>query len=230
MVNLSSSARLITAGAGAVFVALLASPLAHGDTGGAYADISTIYGDAVTFANAFAPVEDEVFFSDLAQPYNLFSASGIELGQDPFPSDATATSDLGAIATEGTKLAGDLNGLEFSELPPIVAATDSKELPLIAEALTFQDQINESIAFLPSIPAADDANPLLIADLSALYTNELNLDNIVVNLGEQLANGSPTGITDADASIIADALGIANDLQSTSETLTLLADLTSLGL
>lgn len=66
--------------------------------------------------------------------------------------------------------------------------------------------------------------------MSALYTNELNLDNIVVNLGEQLANGSPSGITDANASIIADGLGIANDLQGTSETLTFLADLTSLGL
>ena len=72
-----------------------------------------------------------------------------------------------------------------------MAATDSKELPLIAEALTFQDQINQSIAFLPTITAQDETNPLLVSDLSALYTNELNLDNIVVNLGEQLANGSP---------------------------------------
>jgi hypothetical protein len=230
MVNLSPSARLITAGAGAAFMAVLASPLAQADVGGAYSDISTIYGDAVTFAGAFAPVEPEVFYSDLAQPYNLFSASGIDLGQDPFPSDATATSDLGAIATEGTKLASDLNGLVYVEFPPITAATDSKELPLIAEAFTFQDQINQSIAFLPTITAQDETNPLLIGDLSALYTNELNLDNIVVNLGEQLANGSPTGITDANASIIADGLGIANDLQSTSETLTILADLTSLGL
>jgi hypothetical protein len=230
MVNLSPSAWLITAGAGAAFMALLASPLAHADTGGAYADISTIYGDAITFANSFGSYEDSFFFGDLAQPYNLFSASGIDLGQDPFPSDATATSDLGAIATEGTKLASDLNGLGYVELPPIVAATDSKELPLIAEALTFQDQINESVAFLPSIPAADEANPLLMADLSALYTNELTLDNTLVNLGQELAIGSPAGITDANASIIADGLGIANDLQSTSETLTLLAELTSLGL
>jgi hypothetical protein len=111
-----------------------------------------------------------------------------------------------------------------------VAATDSKELLLIAEALTFQDQINESIAFLPSIQAAGETIPLPVADLSALYTNELNLDTTLVSLGEQLTNGSPAGITDANASIIADGLGIANDLQSTSKTLTFLAELTSLGL
>jgi hypothetical protein len=96
--------------------------------------------------------------------------------------------------------------------------------------LTFQDQINQSVAFLPTITAQDETNTLLIADVSALYTNELNLDNIVVNLAQELAIGSPAGITADNASIIADALGIANDLQSTSETLTILADPTSLGL
>jgi hypothetical protein len=110
-----------------------------------------------------------------------------------------------------------------------VAATDSNELPLVAETLTFQDQINQSIAFLPTITAQDETNPLLIADLSALYTNEMNLDNVVVNLGQELTIGSPAGITADNAAIIADALGITNDLQSTSETLTILADLTNLG-
>ena len=230
MADFSPRTRLLTAGAGAAFLALLASPLAQGDVGGAYSDISSIYGDAFNFANSFGSYEDSFFFGNLTQPYNLFSASGIELGQDPFPSDATATSDLGAIATEGTKLADDINALQFPDLPPIVAATDSKELPLIAEALTFQDQINQSIAFLPTTTAQDETNPLLVADLSALYSNELNLDSIVVNLGEQLANGSPAGITDGNASIVADALGIANDVQNTSETLTFLTELTSLGL
>jgi hypothetical protein len=230
MVNLSPRTQLLTVGAGAAFIGLLASPLADADTGGAYADISSIFGDAITFDNAFGSNEDALFFSDLGSSANLFSASGIDLGQDPFPTGATATSDVGAIATEGTKLADDINGLQFPDLPPTVAATDSNELPLVAETLTFQDQINQSIAFLPTITPQDETNPLLIADLSALYTNELNLDNIVVNLGQELAIGSPAGITADNASVIADALGIANDLQSTSETLTILADLTGLGL
>jgi hypothetical protein len=230
MVNLSRRSQLLTAGAGAPFIGLLASPLADADTGGAYADISSIFGDATTFANAFGSTEDALFLTDLTSSANLFSASGVDFGGDPFPPGGTATSDVGAIATEGTKLADDINGLQFPDLPPVVAATDSGELPLIAEALTFQDQINQSVAFLPTITAQDQTNPLLIADVSALYTNELNLDNIVVNLGQELAIGSPAGITADNASIIADALGVANDLQSTSETLTILADLTSLGL
>jgi hypothetical protein len=90
MANLSPRTRPLTSGAGAAFVALLASPLTHADTGGAYADISSIYGDAVTFANSFGSYEDSFFFGALTQPYNLFSASGIDLGQDPLPSDATA--------------------------------------------------------------------------------------------------------------------------------------------
>jgi hypothetical protein len=230
MVHLSPRTQLLTASVGASFIALLASPLAHGDTGGAYADISSIFGDATTFANSFGLNEDALFFSDLTSSANLFSASGIDLGQDPFPSGATAATDVGAIATEGTKLADDINALQFPDLPPIVATTDSGELPLVAEALTFQDQINQSIAFLPTITTQDETNPLLIADLSALYTNEVNLDNIVVNLGQELVIGSPAGITADNASVIADALGIANDAQSASETLALLADLTSLGL
>ncbi len=146
MSNFSPRARLLASGAGAAFLALLASPLVHADTGGAYADISSIYGDAYTFANSFGSYQDALFFSDLTSPANLFSASGIDFGGDPFPSGATATDDLGAIATEGTKLAGELNTLEYFDPTPVQAATDSKELPLIAEALTFQDQINQSIA------------------------------------------------------------------------------------
>jgi hypothetical protein len=230
MVNLSRRTELLRAGAGAAFIGLLASPIAHADTGGAYADISSIFGDAATFDNAFGSNEDALFFSDLTNSGNLFSASGIDFGGDPFPSGATATSDLGAITTEATKLAGDINGLQFPDVPPVVAATDSNELPLVAETLTFQDQINQSIAFLPTITAQDETNPLLMADLSALYTNEMNLDNVVVNLGQELAIGSPAGITADNASIIADALGMANDVQSTSETLVILSDLTSLGL
>lgn len=211
-------------------MALLASPLVHADTGGAYADISSIYGDAYTFANSFGSYEDALFFSDLTSPGNLFSASGIDFGGDPFPSGATATGDLGAIATEGTKLAGELNTLEYFDPTSVQSATDSKELPLIAEALTFQDQINQSIAFLPAIPAQDEANPLLVADLSALYANELNLDTVLVNVGYELAAASPAGLAEDNAAIIADALGIANDASSASETLTILAELSSLGL
>ncbi len=230
MASLSPRSRLLTLGAGAAFCALLASPLTHADVGGAYADISSLYDDGLTFANSFGSSEDGLFFSDLTSSANLFSASGIDFAGDPFPSDATATSDVSAIATEGTKLADGINGLQFPDLPPVVAATDSNELPLVAEALTFQDQINQSIAFLPTISAQDETNPLLIADLSALYTNEVNLDDVVVNLGQELAIGSPAGITADNAAIVADALGIANDAQSASETLTFLTELTSLGL
>ncbi len=230
MANLSPRTRLLASGAGAAFLALLASPLTHADTGGAYADISAIYGDAFAFANSFGSYEDTLFFSDLTSSANLFSASGIDFGGDPFPAGATATDDVGAIATEGTKLNNELSALEYPDLTSVQAATDSKELPLIAEALTFQDQINQSIAFLPSIPAQDETNPLLIADLSALYNNELNLDTTLVNLGYELAAASPAGLTEDNAAIIADALGIASDAQGASETLTILADLTSLGL
>jgi hypothetical protein len=230
MVNVSSSARLITAGAGATFLALLASPLGHADTGGADADISTIYADAVTFANSFGSFEDALFFSDLTSSANLFSASGIDFGGDPFPSGATGTSDVGAIAAEGSKLANELNVLEYFNPTGVQVGTDSKELPLIAETLTFQDQINQSVAFLPSIPAQDETNPLVIADLSGLYNNELNLDTTLTNLGEALTGASPAELTADNATIIADALGIANDAQGASETLTLLAELTSFGL
>jgi hypothetical protein len=194
MAGLSPRTRLLTSGARPA-LALLASPLAHADRGGAYADISTIYGDAVTFANSFGSFEDELFFSDLTSSANLFSASGIDFGGDPFPSGTTATSDVGAIAAEGSKLANELNVLEYFNPTGVQVGSDSKELPLIAETLTFQDQINQSIAFLPSIPAQDETNPLLIADLSGLYNNELNLDTTLANLGEALTGASPAELT-----------------------------------
>jgi hypothetical protein len=230
MPSLSARTRLLTSGAGAAFLALLASPFVHADTGGAYADISSIYGDALTFDNSFGSYEDALFYSDLDSSANLFSASGIDFGGDPFPSGANATSDVSSIATESTKLADELNTLQYFDPTSVQSATDSKELPLIAETLIFQDQINQSIAFLPSISAQDETNPLLIADLSALYGNELNLDTTLVNLGDALTDASPAQLTADNAAIVADALGIANDVQSASETLTLLAELSSLGL
>ncbi len=230
MVPLSPRTRLLMSDVGAAFVASLTSPLAAADVGGAYADISSIYSDAITLDNSFGAYEDGLFFSDLTSSANLFGASGIDFGGDPFPSGATATSDVSAIAAEGTKLANELNKLEYFDPTSVQAGTDSKELPLIAEALTFQDQINQSIAFLPTITAQDETNPLLIADLSALYGNELNLDTTLVNLSYELAAASPAGLTEDNAAIIADALGIANDAQSASETLTFLAELSSLGL
>jgi hypothetical protein len=79
-INLSPRTQLLAAGAGAAFIGLLASPLADADTGGAYADISSIFGDAITFDNAFGSNEDALFLSDLTSSANLFSASGIDLG------------------------------------------------------------------------------------------------------------------------------------------------------
>ncbi len=51
-----------------------------------------------------------------------------------------------------------------------------------------------------------------------------------MNVGYELAAASPAGLAEDNAAIIADALGIANDASSASETLTLLAELSSLGL
>ena len=62
MTYFSPTGRLIAAGAGAAFLALLASPLAQADIGGAYADISSIYGDALAFDNSFGSFEDALFF------------------------------------------------------------------------------------------------------------------------------------------------------------------------
>jgi hypothetical protein len=225
MPNLSSSARLIAAGAGAAFMALLASPLAQADAD-LYTDISYIYGDALAYDNAYGPFEDAVLYSDLAQPYNIVAASGLDIG-GPFPSGADASQDVSTIEAEGNTLVTQLTELHAAAATD---AADFPEYPVIGDASAFQEQLNTAIADLPTITAQDETNPLLIADLSALYGNELDLSTYLSNLGDALAGNDPAGITADNASIIADALGFATDVQGASETLTILADLTSLGL
>jgi hypothetical protein len=227
MHNLSSSARLIVVGAGAAFMALLASPLAHADAGAAYGDLAIIYGDVSAFENSFGAYEDLLFYSDLSQ--NLIAASGIGLS-DPFPSDATASQDLSTVVAEGNTLTSQLDALTGFQPPSVVAATDGKELPVIGDTLAFQEQINNTIADLPAITAQDETNPLLVADLSALYDNELNLGTYLTNLGQELAIGSPAGLTGDNTVILSEGLGILADVQGTGDILTLLADLSSLGI
>ncbi|WP_343572848.1 hypothetical protein [Mycobacterium sp.] len=228
MMNLSPSARLLAAGAGATLMALLASPLAQADAAdAAYGDLATPYTDAAAFSNSFGAYEDLVFDADLSQ--NFLAAVGLGFGE-PFSSGTTASQDLSTLVAEGTTITAQLDALKDFQPASVFAATDGKELPVIGDAVAFQEQINTAVADLPTITAADETNPLLIADLSALYNNELTLGNAVTNLGEELANGSPAGLTADNTNFLAEGLGIVNDLHGTAATLTLLADLTSLGL
>jgi hypothetical protein len=231
MINLSLAGRLIAAIAGAVFTGLLVAPLADADADSAYSDLAAIYGDVSTFENSWGAFEDGVFFSDLTQLYNVISATGIDLG-DPFASGATVSNDVSTVLTEGNTLTTQLENLEqaVATAPTIVATTDDEELPVIEETLAFQQQINTDIGELPAITAQDETNPLLIAYLSALDGNETNFDTYLINLGDELAIGSPAGITADNASILADGFGFVTDLQGAGETLTLLADLPNLGL
>ena len=231
MANLSLHVRLIAAGAGTAFVGLLASPLAHADADSAYGDLAAIYGDVSTFENSWGAFEDAVLFSDLTQPYNVISAIGIDLG-DPFASSATVSDDVSSLLKEGNTLTAQLESLEqaVATAPTEVATTDDEELPVIEETLAFQQQINTDVVDLPTITAQDETNPLLIAYLSALDGNETNFDTYLINLGDELAIGSPAGITADNASILADGFGLVTDAQAAGETLTLLADLSSLSL
>jgi hypothetical protein len=234
MTNLSPVTRLVglcAAGAGAALFGLAATPVAHADADAAYGDLSTIYGDVIVAVNSYGPFEDLVFDSNLASLGNIISDSGIYVG-DPFSSGATAATDVATILSEGTTLAGQLTNLEqtIAGEPAGNATIDNPEYPITGDTLAFQDQINTDIANLPTITSQDETNPLVIADLSALYGNEINFSNELVNLGEQLANASPSGISDVNANILSEGLGIAIDTQSTADTLTLLADLSSIGL
>jgi hypothetical protein len=225
MSHLSPSVRFLVAGAGAAFMALLASPLAQADVD-LYTDISYIYGDALAYDNAYGPFEDVVLYSDLAQPYNILAASGLDIG-GPFPSGADASQDVSTIEAEGNTLVTQLTELHAAAATD---AADFSEYPVIGDASAFQEQLNTAIADVPTITAQDETNPLLIADLSALYGNELDLSTYLTNLGDALAANDPAGITADNAAIIADSLGFATDVQGASETLTILADLTSVGL
>jgi hypothetical protein len=215
----------MAAGAGGAFMALLASPIAQADAG-AYTDISYIYGDALVYDNSYGLAEDTQFYSDLASSGNILTALGIPEGVAT-PPGADVPADLNALAAEGNTLTNQLTELHS------VAATDAadfKEFPVIGDTLAFQEQINNSIADLPAITGQDATNPLLVADLSGLYGDEVNLSNELINLGDALAIGSPAEITSDNAAIIADALGMAGYAHGASDTLTLLTELSSLGL
>jgi len=219
------TAGLCAAGAGVAFIGLLVSPRAHADADGAslYGDLSTIYGDVSAFENSYGLFQDTVFFSDLASPGDIVAASGFDLG-DPFPAGATASEDLSAVAAEGDTLTSQLADLQAT------AAADGNELAVINDALSLQQQINSAVGDLATITGQDETNPLLIADLSAIYSNEVNYDTFLVNLGDALAIDSPAGITADNAYILSEGLGMVNDLQSSADTLTILADLASSGL
>jgi hypothetical protein len=223
------TAGLCAAGAGAAFVGLLMAPLADADADPAYGDLSMIYDAVTTFENSYGSYEDALFDSDLTNLGNIISATGFDVG-DPFSSGATVSNDLSSIAAEDNTVTAQLTNLEQTiagESGPAATYTD-KELPVIEETLAFQQQINSAISDLPSITAQEETNPALISDLSALDINETKLDGNLINLGYELL--SPAGTTGDNAAILSDGLGIAIDTQSTAETLTLLADLSSIGL
>lgn len=228
------TAGLGVAGVGAAIIGLLAAPVAQADSNPAYGDLSTLYQDAIAFDRPYGLLEYGQFFSALASPGNVLAASGLDVG-DPFSSSATASDDLTAIEGQGAALTGELTGLEATvndyENTPGLEAVDGKELAVVGDALTFEQQITADIDDLPTITAQDETDPLLISVLSALYNNQTDLGNeFINNLGEQLASGSVTGITDDNADIFAYGLGTLVDTQSAADTLTVLADLSGLGL
>jgi hypothetical protein len=235
MPNLSSRAPLTAVGAGATFLALALAPLAHGDADPGYAGLGAIVDAVSAFENAFGSNEDALFVNDLLYPPNLLSASGIDFGGDPFPSGATGSDDVATIASTGTTITGQLTNIS-SEITgtfdhsAVLAGTDNDELPVVNAVLEFQQQINADVASLPAITAQDASNPLLLADLSALDLNEANLSASLVNTAYELSIASPAALTDDNAYILADSMGILTDVQSTSDTLTFLTELSSLGL
>lgn len=172
-----------------------------------------------------------MFFSALAGDGLSASGLGLSLG-DPFSSSATASGDVSTIEGEGAALTSQLTGVEadINDTSAITAQVDSRELSFVTDTLAFQQQINGDVDSLPTVTAQDETNPLLIADLGALYSHEIDFGTLLTNLGNHLANGSPTGITEDNAAILANGLGLLIDTQSTADTLTALADLSSLGL
>jgi len=255
-----SIASLCAAGAAAALIGLLATPFAHADADDpslllaaasadlpdgaaatAYHYVSNIYEAATSFENSVVSssttataYEDALFFSDLTSVGNILSATGLDLA-DPFPSGATASDDVSALVGEGTTLTDQLTDLEqevdsLQDGNTVLALTANQEAGVVLSTLAFQEQINYDIDNLLTITAQDESNPALISDLSALYNNEVNLDGYLVNLGDNLNFASPAGITDDNAAILSEALGMANDAQSSTETLTILADLSSIGL
>ena len=214
-------------------IGLLATPLAQADTDPAYGDLSNVYHDAITFDSSFDLSEEVQFFSALASLGNVLSASGLDLS-DPFSSSATASDDLSAIEGEDAALTGQLTTLEADindyDNTPGLAAVDSKELSVVGDALTFEQQINADVGNLPTITAQDETNPLLISELSALYNNQIDFGNNLTNLVEELGIATPSGITSDNAALVASGLGTLIDTQSAADTLTVLADLSSIGL
>jgi len=231
MVNLSPSALLTAAGAGAAFIGLLVAPPARADADPAYGDLSTLYGDVTVFENSYGLFEDSVFYSDLTSLGNIITASGINIG-DSFSSAATASADLSSIAAQDNTLASQLAGIQqtIASEPAVSATIGARELPVITKTLTFQDQLNTDIANLPTVTTEDETNPLVISDLSALYGREVNFSNELLNLRDSLSADDPAGVTADNASILSEGFGTTLDAQSTADVLTLLADLTNLGL
>jgi hypothetical protein len=226
------TAGLCVAGAGAALIGLLATPLAQADSDPAYGDLSNVYDAATSFANSF--YDDGGFDSDLVSVGNILSASGLDVG-NPFPTGATAADDVSAIEGEDAALTSQLTSVEADinayDNTPGLAAVDSKELPVLTDALTFEQQINADVDNLPTITAQDETNPSLISELSALYNNQIDFSNNLTNLVvSQLDPGSPAGITSDNAALVASGLGALIDTQSAADTLTVLADLSSIGL
>jgi len=245
---------LCVAGAGAALIWLLVTPLAHADADGSsfllaaaatdlpdsaaatgYSDLSNLYVDVTSFENSNGLYEDALFFSDLTSASNILSATGFDIGGDRLGPGESASDYLSAIEAEDTTLTGQLTDLE-QEVDSIeagnsaLALTANQEADVILGTSVFQEQINYDIDNLPTITAQDETNPALISELSALYNNEIDLSTNLTNLGDELEIGSPAGITQDNAAILSEALGMANDAQSSAETLTILADLSSIGL
>jgi hypothetical protein len=226
------TAGLCVAAAGAGVIGLLATPLAQADSDPAYGDLSNVYHDTITFDSSFDLSEEAQFFSDLTSVGNVLRASGLDVG-NPFPAGATASDDLSAIEGEDAALTGQLTSVEADisnyDNTPGLAAVDSKELAVVTDALTFEQQINADVDNLPAITAQDTTNPLLISELSALYNSQIDFGNNLTNLVEELAGASPAGITYDNAFLVASSLGTLIDTQSAADTLTVLADLSSIG-
>lgn len=180
---------------------------------------------------------DALLFSDLTSADNILSATGFDVGGDRLGAGANASDYLSAIAAEDTTLTGQLANLE-QEVISIsdscngctLAFTDMNEDEVILSTSSFQEQINYAINTLPTITAQEETSPLLISYLSALYNNEIDLGINLTNVGDEFEIPSAAGITAGNAGILSAALGMAADTQGSAEMLTILADLSSIGL
>jgi hypothetical protein len=228
-----TTAGMCVVGAGVALIGLLATPRAQADSDPAYGDLSTLYQDAIAFDRSFDLSEELQFFSALGSLGDVLRASGVDLG-DPFSSSATASDDLTAIEGEDAALTGQLTSLAADihdyDNTPGLAAVDGKELSVVGDALTYEQQITADVDNLPTITAQDETNPLLISELSALYNNQIDFGNNLTNLVGELEIATPAGITDDNAALVASDLGILVDTQSATDTLTALADLSSVGI